>query len=416
MTKLFTLNLLGCCGLILFMGMTVQGEVFIEQLGSGIEGQSYDFSINENWNEEDVLQTGWMEGLGLQKTERSYAANGCGEIGCGDTSCCTLPDCASPVDVFDGCDGLSCTATPYSEFGSYGDTCGCGIDCGSGCGLSSGCECGIDCDCNKKFMGCLQSTPCGWSDFISPITNPVFFEDPRTLSEARFMYINHKTPRNIGSSTIQVAALQVRAALTDRLSLIATKDGFIMSDFALVDDGWADIAAGLKYNLYKDVDQQRILSTGMTFEVPVGTSRSQQGNGDGEFHIFLTGGVEVAEGIHWLSGSGFRLPADTAAESQSWYWSNHLDYEITKGIYLLGEVNWFHWTKSGQGGVNGVAGQDLFNLGSTGVAGNDLVTGAIGFKVKPTDNQEIGFAWELPLTENRDVIDDRYTVDWIVRF
>ncbi|MEZ6047428.1 MAG: hypothetical protein R3C11_17970 [Planctomycetaceae bacterium] len=154
----------------------------------------------------------------------------------------------------------------------------------------------------------------------------------------------------------------------------------------------------------------------MTFELPVGTPRALQGNGDGEFHLFLTGGAEIMEGVHFLSGTGFRLPSDTTSESQSWYWSNHLDAQVIDNVYVLGEVNWYHWMKSGTGGVPGIEGGDLFNLGSTGVAGNDIVTAAVGFKVKPADNQEIGFAWEVPLTDRRDVLDDRYTVDWIIRF
>ena len=72
--------------------------------------------------------------------------------------------------------------------------------------------------------------------------------------------------------------------------------------------------------------------------------------------------------------------------------------------------------RSGAGGVPGLEGGDLINLGSTGVAGNDIVTGAIGGKYKPTDYTEIGVAWEVPLTDRRDVLDNRLTVDWIIRY
>ncbi|MEZ6047427.1 MAG: hypothetical protein R3C11_17965 [Planctomycetaceae bacterium] len=50
------------------------------------------------------------------------------------------------------------------------------------------------------------------------------------MTEARFIFIDHETPRNLGADSVRLIAMQVRAALTDRLSLIATKDGFIMSD------------------------------------------------------------------------------------------------------------------------------------------------------------------------------------------
>ncbi len=61
-------------------------------------------------------------------------------------------------------------------------------------------------------------------------------------------------------------------------------------------------------------------------------------------------------------------------------------------------------------------GGDLFNFGSTGVAGNDIVTGAFGMKYKPCKNTEVGVAWEAPLTDRRDVLDNRLTFDFILRY
>lgn len=256
-----------------------------------------------------------------------------------------------------------------------------------------------------------------FDNFISPMTNPVFFEDPRTLTEARFIFINHNIPNALFGGDAQLYAMQIRAALTDDLSLIATKDGFIVSDNPLLDDGWADVSLGLKYNLFKDPCKQQIVSAGLTYELPVGSTRALQGNGDGEFHLFVTGGTQLGENWHFISGSGFRLPANTNEESQVWYWSNHLDYQIgDTGLYLLGETNWYHWMRSGETFPVPVEGVDLFNLGSVGVAGNDIVTGAIGLKYKPSPNTEIGVAWEMPLTDREDILKDRFTFDWILRF
>ncbi len=272
-------------------------------------------------------------------------------------------------------------------------------------------------DCGLNLGGLLKPSDHCFDDFISPMTNPVFFEDPRTLTEARFIFINHSVPGELFGNEAQLYAVQLRAALTENLSLIATKDGFIVSDNALVNDGWADVAAGLKYNVYKDVNTQTILSLGTTFEMPVGTPRALQGNGDGEFHLFATGGTEIFEDWHYVTGSGFRLPVDSSAESQVWYWSNHLDYQVAKsGFYLLGETNWYHWMKSGDSFPAPVEGVDLFNLGSRGVAGNDIVTAALGVKYKASGNSEIGVAFEVPVTDRKDILQNRLTVDWIVRY
>ena len=188
-------------------------------------------------------------------------------------------------------------------------------------------------------------------------------------------------------------AMQLRAALTENLSFIATKDGFIVSDNPIINDGFADVAAGLKYNIYKDAANQEIVSVGATFDIPIGSSKAFQGNGDGEFHLFATGGAEFLPYWHYLTGSGFRLPTDRSAESSVWYWSNHVDRQFgNTGFYFFGESNWYHWMSSGKAVPLGVEGLDLFNLGSTGVAGNDIVTGALGVKYKPSAGLELGFA------------------------
>jgi hypothetical protein len=284
-------------------------------------------------------------------------------------------------------------------------SCPCDGGCYS-CGGGTGC---LLCDMIQPTNNCFDS-------FISPMTNPVYFEDPRTLTEARFIFLNHKVPNPAGGGDVQLYALQIRAALTDRLSLIATKDGYIVSSNPLIEDGWADISLGLKYMLYSDCCCQQLLSVGAVYEAPFGSTRSQQGNGDGVFDLFLSGGAQLCCNGHWLGAAGINLPADDNAESTWSYVSNHFDYFLGHGTYTFTEFNWYHWMESGTGGIPGVEGGDLFNLGSTGVAGNDIVTGAFGVKVKPSCNTEVGVAWEVPLTERRDVTENRITVDFIRRF
>ncbi|MCO6048017.1 hypothetical protein NG895_29290 [Aeoliella sp. ICT_H6.2] len=300
--------------------------------------------------------------------------------------------------------------------GSCNESCGntncCGTGGVSGCGCYDSCGCALP----ELVLGCFCPTPCGFDDWISPMTNPVYFEDPRTLTELRGIFIQHKVPQAAGGGDIQLYAVQIRAALTDRLSLIATKDGYAVSSNPLIRDGWADVSLGLKYNLIRDYETESLLTTGFAYEMPVGSPRTLQGNGDGEFHLFVTGGTELCCDWHYLSAFGLRLPADDEAETTSLYWSNHVDYHLGHGFYALAEFNWYHWLESGNGGIPGVSGGDLFNFGSTGVAGNDIVTGAFGVKYKPNRLTEIGLAWENPLTERRDVLENRLTADLILRY
>lgn len=318
----------------------------------------------------------------------------------------------------------------YAE-GPHGPGCSCQADYEPGCCGHRGCcdpcgcgacwdGCGSPCD---RLFGIFARTDYCFNDFISPISNPLFFEDPRQLTEARFIYAHHRVPGDvpIGGGDVNYYALQLRAALNDRLSIIATKDGYIDLDVDNLphQDGWADVALGLKYTLLRRPQTQTLLSTGLTYQLDVGSHKVFQGYGDGEFHLFLTGGQQIGERSHWLSASGFRLPVDTNDGSQMWYWSNHYDYQFVPGTwYGLIEFNWFHWMRSGAGplGTSGFEGLDLINLGSTGVAGNDIVTMAAGGKWKPYRNMEIGAAYEFPLTERRDILEDRFYVDLIVRY
>lgn len=283
----------------------------------------------------------------------------------------------------------------------------------------SGCDDGCDSIGRKKSLfghGWIKQSDHAFDDFISPMSNPVFFEDPRTLTEVRFIFLHHNLPRSLGGNSIQVYAAQFRVALTERLSLIATKDGLIYTQSPLLDSGFADVAAGLKYNFYRDPEAGRLLSGGITYEIPMGTQQSLQGNGDGEFNFFLTGGTRFGKRSHFLSAAGLRQPIDRRAENTVWYWSNHWDYRLRRvPVYLFGELNWWHWASSGTN-AGLPEGGDLFNLGGTNLTGNDIVSRAVGIKYKPRQNVEAGFAYEFPLTRRKGVLDDRWTADLIFRF
>ena len=244
-------------------------------------------------------------------------------------------------------------------------------------------NCNSSCECNERLLGLFRHSDHCYDRFISPMTNPVFFEDPRTLTEARTIFLQHNVPAAAGGGDVRLIAVQLRAALTERLSIVASKDGFIMSNNDIIDDGWADLALGLKYNLYADPCTQRLLSAGFHYELPVGSPSALQGNGDGEFHTYLTGGTQIRDYAHWISASGLRLPADRGQESSMFYWSNHFDVEVVNGWYALAETNWYNWFDSGNNtALAGIEGGDLFNFGSVGVTGNNIVTQALGFKYK----------------------------------
>src|SRR5207244_1255326 len=178
--------------------------------------------------------------------------------------------------------------------------------------------------------------------FIGPISNPILTKDPRALTEARFLFISDyiTTEHPFRGGDFQVYGLEVRAALTDRLSFIADKDGLlsIHPHVGPSETGWLNIAVGLKYAFIRDVE-----------------------------NLLLDRG-----------------------------WNGWL--------YTLAEANWFHWTQGGDRGLPPALGEGdgLINLGTSGVAGNDLVTGAVGLKAIVNRHLDIGTAYEFPLSNRKD--------------
>ncbi len=326
-----------------------------------------------------------------------------------------IPQMLICVALFLGFSSLAYAESFIEETISYISG-GCSCDAKDSCGCEDSCCASSDC-CLLRFL--KPSDTC-FSQYISPMTNPVFFEDPRTLTEARFIFLRNRDPSAVaGGGDINLFALQLRAALTEDLSVIATKDGFITSHGGvhnLIDDGWADVALGLKYNLIKNYETQTIVSVGLLYELSVGSTRSLQGQGDGLFSPFLTAAFDF-NGWHFMTEPGFMLPTNHNEESTVFFWDFHLDHRVAAtDFFVLGEINWFNWLGAGNNGIDGVEGIDLFNFGSTGVAGDNVVTGALGVKYRPSFYTEVGFCWETPLTDRRFVMEYRYMVDVIVRY
>ncbi|WP_173403150.1 hypothetical protein [Rhodopirellula sallentina] len=323
----------------------------------------------------------------------------CEESGCDSNDCCEDYGC----DSGSCCDSAMCADSCLPKLDSFAKKLGCG--------------------------GCIQKSDRCFDDFISPMIDFVHFEDPRNVTELRPIFMHHRFPKQLGpgnvpaGGSLQLFALQFRIALTKRLSLIAVKDGYAIDSSegaldGLLDSGWADVTAGLKYNLIRNVKSGTLLSAGFTYEIPMGSEQTLQAVGDGEFHFFATGGQRFLDGnAHVLSSVGFQMPVDQSVQSTTVHWNNHIDVRCHDKVYLFTENSWWHWTDDADtGSAFGVSGLDLLNLGDTAVEGNDVVTQNVGLKLKPKRNMELGMAYEFPLTDFEDIIRDRWTFDAIVRY
>ena len=260
---------------------------------------------------------------------------------------------------------------------------------------------------------------------ISPITNPVTFEDPRSLSELRLIYVKHNFESDFvtGGGNARVYALQARFAIDDRLSIIATKDGYV--DFnpnttLPKDEGWANIEGGVKYAFYKDDAAGNIASAALRYEFASGDKEVLQGYGDGMIHPSVSAAFALNETVTLMLGTDARIAIDDA-DSSFWHFDLHVDkrFETSAGsLYPLFELNVIQVFDGGSRLPITDEGVDFFNLGASGADGKTIVIGGLGLRYRASDSIDLGVAFQLPFTggSGSRAIDNRFTADLIWHF
>lgn len=277
-----------------------------------------------------------------------------------------------------------------------------------------------------------------WESVRRPISNPTLFDLALPASNAHPIYIHHSLPDRAslgGGGTVplggdvDVYALQFEYAFTDRLSLVATKDGYVeIHDNTLnalgYDSGFANLGAGLKYAFILDPASGTAVSGTATIELPTGSSDVFQGQGDGAIYL-IASGLKLVEDWQFAGAAGVQVPF-SHEQATSGFVSAHASYEVSKWFIPLVELNWFHVLDSGDGGnlfppvsnIVGFEGNDFFNLGAIHSHENrDLITAAVGFRSRITEDVNVGVAYELPLTHDEDGLwDSRFTIDLVWAF
>jgi hypothetical protein len=258
-----------------------------------------------------------------------------------------------------------------------------------------------------------------WKDHtISPVANPIFFEDAIIRSEIRPIFAYHRIDDGfLGGGDAQLYAVQLRYALTDRLALIATQDGYfqINNDAVGNPEGWMDLALGLKYALIDDEASQFILTPGFTVHVPTGSEDVFQGRGNGEVNAFVS--AQKGFGDFHLSGNvGLRIPFDSDEQSLVAHYSVMADYYTCRWFIPFVAFNAFTVVNEGNNIPLTSEGYDVINFGSSAADGVTQGTVAVGFRSRVLDNVDLGFAYEKAVIEPYGLTDDRFTFDVSIRF
>lgn len=279
--------------------------------------------------------------------------------------------------------------------------------------------------------------PAGFEKARRPISNPTLFDLALPTSNLHPIYVHHNLPSAVSAAAggtiplggdLDVYALQFEIALSDRLSIVASKDGYIdINDTTLngagYDNGFANLGAGVKYAFILDPQSGTAMSGTATLELPTGNSDVFQGEGDGSINLIVYG-LKLMDEWQFAGAIGAQVPFsdDQAANI---FVSAHASYEVHPCFIPLVELNWFHVLDSGNGSLfpgvsNGInfEGSDFFNLGGVGAGDNrDMVTVAVGFRSRITETVQAGIAYELPLTNEENTLwDNRFTLDVVWTF
>ena len=266
--------------------------------------------------------------------------------------------------------------------------------------------------------------------FASPVTNPFLFEDPRSLTELRGLYLYQGIPSrqpDFDGGHASFFGLQGRLAITDRFSLVLHKLGGVRLDPASGstfpdETGFAEIWLGPKYTFVRDEQAGRLVAGGLQFQIPIGSASVFQDTGS----LSLVPYVSYAENffpnfqfgsVNALATGGYAF-STTAARSDYLYLSGHLDLDVMNlhRFYPLFELNYFLVTTNGDARPYfGSEGRDLFNFGGQ-ASGNGLLTAAFGGRVKAWEKAWFGGAIEFPIAGPRDLFDYRFTLDFTWRF
>ncbi len=283
-----------------------------------------------------------------------------------------------------------------------------------------------------------------------PMSFPFYFEDPYITSGINFIGIWHDYPATVASTPplpwggqIGALALQIRLAITDRLAFIATKDGVGFHDPASLPDatGAFNLALGFKYALWKTAGENwsAIVTPSLRYEIPIPQGQIFQGGDPGVFIPAIATGFQHGN-WHLIGSFGGFAPISGQLSSSNFFYNFRVDHAFPVGreswwithIAPFIELNGIHWITSGDGSRTirvggtvdtvanllppGFEGVDVVNLGNPGVAGNDYVTMAWGVRIPFRTGLNLGFAYERPLSNTRDITEQRVTVNATFEF
>src|SRR5262249_773786 len=137
-----------------------------------------------------------------------------------------------------------------------------------------------------EWKAWFQSDHC-FDCFISPVTNPFLFEDPRSLTEVRPIFLIQAIPNSnpaFRGGNAEFFGIQAPVAFTERLSLTINKLGWTAINSgdgapAAGGVGFSEVQLGPKFTFLRNVEARFIGAAGVIFQIPAGRETVYQDTG-----------------------------------------------------------------------------------------------------------------------------------------
>ena len=265
-------------------------------------------------------------------------------------------------------------------------------------------------------------------DFVSPLSNPFFAEDPRSLTEVRGVGFYQSIPGGDAFRSGHAVFIggQGRLAFTQRISLVVHKLGYTSfkpgsGSLFQGGNGLSELWIGPKVVVYRNTEFKTLISIGTQFQIPFGSESALQDTGRLSVVPYLSAAqrllVTEIGTLNGMATAGYSF-STSRDRSDFFYASAHLDFDIANGhrFYPVAEVNWFSYTTDGRARPITTEGRDFANVGAA-AKGNNLVTWALGLRWRSLNGRwELGGGYEGRMFGQRGLFDGRVMLDVIWRF
>lgn len=267
--------------------------------------------------------------------------------------------------------------------------------------------------------------------FAAPVASPFLFEDAFVVTGAQAFHLLQAIPRHsaLGGGEAEVAAGQLRLAITEELGLVGSKAGAMWTrpenPFIPNRKTPIPLTFGLKYAWLADADDGRWAALTLRY------GDAFQG-GDGGLLPSIAGAARLGEfALQGDLGGSWSLDS---AYSSSVFWHVHTGFARWRHLTPFVQFSGQHWVDGGEGATTipltplgqlyfratsvsvrtverlfgTFEGADLVNLGAHGISGRALVTGAAGVELR-FRGLAVSAAYEHPLTSHRGLFANRVT-------